>query len=398
MSSEAVLMVHIPRRTRRTLICVCCMLGLAYYVITMMHLHKAIKFDEFVQIISDDAQYKSGKPCIEKRNFAFIKCMKCATETTMTILRTFGYVRNLSFVLPVANKIYLGWPFKLKKEFYRTSTKVFNILVEHAIYSKEHMSRILSRDTVYMTFIREPFSHFASVFHYFELNKNAKINSDNPITEYLHNIDKYETIYKSHESAKTRHCVPDDFSITKNLQAHCLGMPLGFPTGTKNISVNHTAVKNYIAELDKDFSLVMIVEYFHESLILMRRFMCWNLKDIFYKRVNFRSPSSTDMQYKTKENKELHRRWSGIDYALYNYFNATFWQKVDSEGRSFHDEVAYFTSQQNRVDEYCKTRKNVSLYIEKSAWNKDIIYTTEDCKHMDTYLLVDLKIRYDKNL
>jgi hypothetical protein len=65
----------------------------------------------------------------------------------------------------------------------------------------------------------------------------------------------------------------DGFSVTKNLMAQCLGMPLGFPYGRADISNNLHAVQDYIQNLDEEFSLVMIVEYFHESLILFKRLM-----------------------------------------------------------------------------------------------------------------------------
>ena len=63
----------------------------------------------------------------EKTNFVFIKCMKCATETMATILRRFGYLRDLNFVLPVNRNIYLGWPFPIEESDIRQSKFDYNI-------------------------------------------------------------------------------------------------------------------------------------------------------------------------------------------------------------------------------------------------------------------------------
>lgn len=37
---------------------------------------------------------------------------------------------------------------------------------------------------------------------------------------------------------------------------------------------NYTAVKNYINFLNKEFDLVMIMDYFDESLVLLKRLLC----------------------------------------------------------------------------------------------------------------------------
>nr|KAG5712830.1 hypothetical protein BaRGS_007427 [Batillaria attramentaria] len=44
------------------------------------------------------------RDCKPRKNFAFIKCMKCATETLGGVLRRYSYVHNLSVVLPVKTR------------------------------------------------------------------------------------------------------------------------------------------------------------------------------------------------------------------------------------------------------------------------------------------------------
>ncbi|XP_055954364.1 ras-related protein rapA-like, partial [Patella vulgata] len=45
-------------------------------------------------------------------------------------------------------------------------------------------------------------------------------------------------------------------------------------------------MSNYLDIIKNDFSLVLIMEYFDESLVLMRRLFCWELKDIIYLKLN----------------------------------------------------------------------------------------------------------------
>ena len=53
---------------------------------------------------------------------------------------------------------------------------------------------------------------------------------------------------------------------------------------------NKTEVMKYIKELDKQFDLVLIAEYFDESLILLDELLCWPYKDLTYLKQNERTP------------------------------------------------------------------------------------------------------------
>ena len=45
---------------------------------------------------------------------------------------------------------------------------------------------------------------------------------------------------------------------------------------------NLTAVENYIHFLQQEFDLVMLMEYFDESLVLLKRRLCWKIEKILY--------------------------------------------------------------------------------------------------------------------
>lgn len=338
----------------------------------------------------------SSRTCKERRNIVFIKCMKCATETMGTIVRRFGYERNLSFVLPVEKNIYLGWPYVMNGSDYRPSlTGSYNVLMEHAIYNKSVMRSVMPSNTAYISIIREPYSHFRSVFNYFNLVNVAKVPGLDPLSEYLSDIEKYDTRYKSHESSPLRYCIPDNFSITKNLMSYCFGMPNGFPEGYSNITANSTAITKYIEQLGADFTLVMLVEYFHESLILLKRLMCWSTRDIIHHSVNILNYSSKTAP-PSADNVRTYKQWSSVDYLLYDYFYKLFWKKVGEQSADFRDEVKYFVHIEEHVMHYCyKTTDYDSLYVPASAWNEGFNFTRHECDMMNTNLLEMIKTRYD---
>ena len=49
---------------------------------------------------------------------------------------------------------------------------------------------------------------------------------------------------------------------------------------------NYTHIQHSINSLDKDFNLVLILEHFDESLIMLRRRLCWNIDDVVYFTTN----------------------------------------------------------------------------------------------------------------
>lgn len=344
------------------------------------------------------------------KHFVFIKLMKCATETMGTILRRFALKNNLSVMLPRGKNIYLGWPYTLDKVDYRPSDAenphMYHCLIEHAIYNSTIMTPLFPSDTKYITIIRHPWKQFKSSFHYFNVEKIAQVKSNTSLMHYVNNLESYETVYKSHEARTYRFCIPDGFSVTKNLMSHCLGMPTGFPVGHLDFQDSTKLAWEYIYNvLRTDFHLVMIVEYFHESLILLKRLMCWEFKDILYKRTN-----SDKYHYKTTEKEEaIHRKWSSADYILYDHFNQTFWEEVGKQSKDFYEEVAIFTKLQLQVTSFCNQFENKTiphnkhtfngkLTVHRTNYSEEFVWTEEDCNLLKSDLLESLKQKYNKNI
>ncbi|XP_052276399.1 galactosylceramide sulfotransferase-like [Dreissena polymorpha] len=339
-----------------------------------------------------------GKKCLEQRDFVFIKTMKCATQTMVQIFRRFGYRRHLNFVLPRGGNIYLGWPYIPELQDYRPSKRPFNALAEHSVYNETVMKSIMPKTTHYVTIIREPFSQFKSSFHYFNVANISRMKkTKDDISEYLHHLDTYETFYKTPAASATRYCIPDEFSVTKNLLSHCLGMPLGFPAGRENITSQSGKIAEYIEMLDRNFMLVMIMEYFHESLVLLKRLMCWSMEDIMYHTVNVGQYSYKD-KTPDPENLKIYKHWSGVDFLLYNHFNQSFWKKVKHQGDDFFDEVKTFNDIHTRVSKYCSNLEEGenSMMIMATAFSDQFVVTKEYCVMLGVDLLTFLKTRMER--
>ena len=52
---------------------------------------------------------------------------------------------------------------------------------------------------------------------------------------------------------------------------------------------NEEEIAKFIENISKSFELVLIAEYFDESLVLMKRMLCWDSEDIIYVKHKMRS-------------------------------------------------------------------------------------------------------------
>ncbi|XP_066270853.1 galactosylceramide sulfotransferase-like, partial [Branchiostoma lanceolatum] len=57
----------------------------------------------------------------------------------------------------------------------------------------------------------------------------------------------------------------------------------------------------FLTDLEREFTTVMILEYFDESLVLLRRLMCWQIKDILYDKTPKKLQSYSYKDYKPSD-------------------------------------------------------------------------------------------------
>lgn len=175
------------------------------------------------------------------------------------IFYRYGDARNLTFVMP-KGPIHFNWP----KRFHLSATiprhaEEGKILTSHTRYNKAPVNLLFPKPkSKYITIKCFPVNQFESVFSYYQLAKRLGLqNTANPIQKFLRN----PTAFKGH------------FSLLRN--------PSMFDLGFENkLFENRNAMTQYINYIENEFDLVLINEYFDESLILLRNLLCWDLQDI----------------------------------------------------------------------------------------------------------------------
>ena len=194
-------------------------------------------------------------------NFVYIKNHKCGSDTVAAIFRRFGYLRNLSLVLPVALYWNVGWPFRLEPHMYRTpKSGYFNILTEHTTYDEERLSKLMPDDAQYITSLREPYDRLKSVFQYFIVAQFTGIDKIvKPRSSYVNYFLKSENktgldeAYKSPNQQKV--CVPPGLSVMRNAMSFELGLPVGFHTSV-DMQDDIDYIKKWLQHIDSRFTMV----------------------------------------------------------------------------------------------------------------------------------------------
>lgn len=363
----------------------------------------------------------------------FIKIMKCASTAIANILMHFAYERDLEFVHPVADKIYIGWPYLPKSEYILKPVErsQFHISSHHVVYDRAFFESIMMPNTKYIASLREPYSQFKSMVNYFNVLNISGVpqsrNMNERFQHFVYNLEFYDTRYKS-PNKTNRYCIPDDFSMTKNLMsfslgfAHIGGFKLSEDVSDDNYPVlrSHDTllerdailkkfatrelkermlyggrVNSWLKKLDKEMDLILIVEWLPESLILLRRKFCWSIKDVL-----ILNPSNRSYHFDGRDShlKSIYHSWSWVDHNLYDHFNKSLWKNLDSQPTSFWSEVERFKEILLQVTEFCSTsRQDLKLIIDASEWNEEFEVQFTICSSTDKYIEM-LKIRYSQKL
>ncbi len=216
----------------------------------------------------------------------------------------------------------------------------YDILAAHMKYNRSVLDWYMKNDSKYISIVREPVAQFESAFDFFKIaQKMAKHDRTisvrrSPIDHWLNNPEPY---LKGLGGPKNTIWVS-----LNNGQILDLGLDV------KDIK-NETEVKRTVQKLAEELDLVLITEYFDESLVLLKRLLCWSFEDIVYFSQNQRQ-----RRRRLKEaTKRRIRKWNHADVLLYKYFNDTLWQRIAEYGPMFYEDLKTFRKTKERITKEC---------------------------------------------
>ncbi|CAM9166860.1 unnamed protein product, partial [Lampetra planeri] len=270
-----------------------------------------------------------------KSHIVFLKTHKTASSTIMNILYRYGERGNLTFALPVRKQSQFYYPASFRSNFvegFKSYGDKFHIISSHMRFNKAEVEKVMSADSFYFSILRHPVPMMESIFNYY---KHLKIFKNfSTLNDYLdYNLRKNPL---------------SDNNYGHNLLTFDFGIDNTLTEASPDVD---RKAQKAIAAIEKDFHLILISEYFDESMILLRHELCWSLDDVLSFKLNTRA-KTTPISPSTAEKI---KKWNALDWRIYLHFNGTFWKKVDSlVGREqMEEELAELRQLQALLTDIC---------------------------------------------
>uniref|UniRef100_T1HAU9 Galactose-3-o-sulfotransferase n=2 Tax=Rhodnius prolixus TaxID=13249 RepID=T1HAU9_RHOPR len=242
----------------------------------------------------------------ERDSILFLKAHKCASTTVQNILMRFGYSKGLDFVLPSSGN-YIGNPTPFAASLIPTEltspSRKYHIFTHHTRYNYSAMRSVMKPDCKFVTILRDPATLYESLFNFYHLERITRVS----FHELLTSKTKWPLL-------KHRYL--------KRLGLNQMAWDLGYAP--------EISIENFIANLDKEFDLVMISEFMEASLVLLARLMNWPLSNVITLKLNARPENRRSL---TEDERSKLMELNSIDTILYDYFAKKFHKTILNYGK-----------------------------------------------------------------
>uniref|UniRef100_A0A669C2C8 Galactose-3-O-sulfotransferase 4 n=1 Tax=Oreochromis niloticus TaxID=8128 RepID=A0A669C2C8_ORENI len=281
-----------------------------------------------------------------------LKTHKTASSTVLNMLYRFGEERNLRFALPLGYQLRYPLPFNAHRvKGYRGPRAMeFHIMGNHMRFNKPEVEKVMPADTFYFSIIRDPVALAESSFAYYKEVAPA-FRKAKGLGDFVDDPNKYY-----------------DPRLCNNHYARNL---LWFDFGMDNNANFSVELAQYgEAMIRQTFRLILVSQYFDESMILLRHALCWPLDAVVSFSLNARQQKSGSNSVMsgswvgkaamlpnlslTDRQREKLRQWNALDWYLYKTFNRTFWEDIDKFGRAqMEQEVALLRMRREILGRVC---------------------------------------------
>ncbi|XP_059390052.1 galactose-3-O-sulfotransferase 2-like [Carassius carassius] len=278
--------------------------------------------------------------CQPKNHIVFLKTHKTASSTILNILYRYGESHNLTFALPAKMQSQLFYPTFFAAHFVEgvrsRSVKEFHILCNHMRFRSQEVRKVMPKDTFYFSILRNPVAMMESLFVYYKAI---------PAFRAVKSLEEFLI-----QGGRSYNASVPYNHYARNILTFDFGLDNTAPK--KNIELDKRSAE-VIAAVERDFPLILISEYFDESLVLLKHALCWSLDDVLSFRLNSRSERSR--RPLRTETAERLKEWSSLDWRLYQHFNATFWKRIESTlGRAkLQQEVMLLRAKRRTLEKMC---------------------------------------------
>ncbi|NXX79098.1 G3ST2 sulfotransferase, partial [Urocolius indicus] len=247
-----------------------------------------------------------------KTDIVFLKVHKSASSTVMNILFRFGETHNLTFAFPLGggNQLFYPQPFSARfvRGFSPRSPRRFNILCHHMRFLQPEVQKVVSSSAFYFSILRNPVQLMESSFVYYK--GASAFSRARSLEEFLRQPQRYYNPTRG-DSHYARNLMTFDFGFNHNGEASAKRVQL------------------MLKAIEASFDLLLISEYFDESMVLLKEVLCWDLDSVVSFPLNTRD-SSTKSPLPDRVVEKI-KSWNRLDWEIYTHFNRTFWERVERD-------------------------------------------------------------------
>jgi len=305
-----------------------------------------------IDLIAPDDQNSSQK-CINRKNIFFLKTHKAGSTTVQNVLLRYGERNNATFALPKQSAAHVfNYNVKFSPTMVRPSPSgQYNILCNHLHFHEPGVRQLMPKDTKYIAIVRHPIDLFESIMSYYTDDVRAfqrvpGKSIQQRMKNFLDDPKKYYGFDASHYERFAKNAMMWDF-------------------GFDNDEEDDEAIDQWIQYLDDTFDLVMITDYFDESMVLLKDELCWDTEDISYLKSNSRKRDQESVrQWLGPEYSQKLLDWNKADWKLYQHFNQTFNKKIEEFGVGrMQREVAKLKEANRNVRDKCLSGDQTTTFF-----------------------------------
>ncbi|OXB65265.1 hypothetical protein ASZ78_001572 [Callipepla squamata] len=227
------------------------------------------------------------KTCKPKTNIVFLKVHKSASSTVMNVLFRFGEMHNLTFAFPLKGGHQLFYPHHFMARF---------------------VQKVVPSTAVYFSILRNPVQLMESSFVYYK--GTSAFSRARSLEEFL------SQPYRFYDPAAS------DSHYARNLMTFDFGF-------NPDAEVTAKRVNLMLKAIEASFDLLLISEYFDESMVLLKETLCWDLDSVVSFPLNSRN-SSTRSPLSSVTAEKI-KAWNRLDWEIYTHFNRTFWERIERD-------------------------------------------------------------------
>ena len=302
----------------------------------------------------------SSPSCNATQHLVFAKTHKAGSSTIVVLLQRYGIANNKAFAVP-SNQ------FSTYKESHTFDTRElfnakmamgytespswngFDYLLNHARFNRPEMNKVV-KNALYVTILRDPFAQLESAFEFFGIARFMTKWTKDPLYErspfqlFLSNPHFFYS--ELQKNPRTRQLL----DWIWNGQMFDMGLD------PSQLGTNSDYMNKSINRLTKELDLVLIMDYFDESLMLLRKRLCIEYQDLVYPMPILARSNSSRVKIDPVLRQQI-ASWNSGDVLLYEHFNRTFWTRIEEYGPDMMtQDLAFFRELKRNVSLECESK------------------------------------------